>query len=199
MSLTHHLPGQTPIDDWSGLKVKGITLLSELNFLEAENIARATAKYLSGAPLTREDAPFDFAWALQLHREMFGNVWAWAGQLRVCDLNLGVPFPHVETALYDLFQALPYWQEVPWLRQAAMLHHRAVQIHPFNNGNGRWSRMFANIWLQLHGQPITEWPGALGGESEARGLYLEALKAADQGEYDGLVELHGRYATRAEE
>ena len=39
--------------------------------------------------------------------------------------------------------------------QAVLLHHRAVQIHPFENGNGRWSRLLANIWLKKHAHPIT--------------------------------------------
>jgi Fic family protein len=31
------------------------------------------------------------------------------------------------------------------LEQAMRIHHRTVNIHPFENGNGRWSRMLANI------------------------------------------------------
>ena len=44
------------------------------------------------------------------------------------------------------------------LDQAVFLHHRAVAIHPFPNGNGRWSRLISNIWLKLHDQPIVRWP-----------------------------------------
>ena len=72
------LPGETPIDDISGLKVKGVTTRSELNKIEAENIRKAVVKYLAAKP-SRRTAPFDLPWVLQLHREMFGDVWAWAG------------------------------------------------------------------------------------------------------------------------
>ena len=93
-------------------------------------------------------APFDFVWALQLHKEMFGQVWTWAGSTRKIDLNLGVPWQQVEIQLYDLLLRLPYWKDMPLFEQAARLHHGAVAIHPFENGNGRWSRMLANIWLK---------------------------------------------------
>jgi hypothetical protein len=49
------------------------------------------------------------------------------------------------TQLHDLACDLAYWQK-HWpdtLEQAVHLHHRAVQIHPFPNGNGRWSRLLA--------------------------------------------------------
>lgn len=78
MPLWHHVPGGTPIDDLSGLKVKGITRRKELNEVEAENIRKAVVKYFA-APPTPKVAPFDLSWALRLHREMFGDVWKWAG------------------------------------------------------------------------------------------------------------------------
>lgn len=40
---------------------------------------------------------------------------------------------------------------------AARIHHRAVQIHPFLNGNGRWSRMLVNIYLKQNGLQPTKW------------------------------------------
>ena len=144
MSLLHTVPGETPIDDLSGLKIKGLTLRSELNLHEAQNILKAAEKYFLD-PLTRKKVPFDFVWAVKLHGEMFGEVWAWAGKLRQHDLNIGVPWGQVEGRLFELFKKMEYWVELDWVDQAAMLHHEAVFIHPFTNGNGRWSRMLANI------------------------------------------------------
>ena len=75
-----------------------------------------------------------------------------------------------------------------------MLHHRAVHIHPFPNGNGRWSRMLASIWLWLHDHPPTHWPEeTLGVESVARSECLAAIRAADDGDYGPLIELHRRH------
>ncbi len=190
------IPGETPIDDLSGLKVKGIRLRKELNRLEAENILKAVELYFT-ARISRRHAPFDHGWVLQLHKEMFGDVWHWAGKLRTSDLNLGVPFQQVEGLLFDLLKDLEAWQGVPWHLQAAMLHHRAVKIHPFLNGNGRWARMLANIWLRVNGQPHTLWPEtAVGETSVLREEYLQALRAADEGDYQLLQDLHQRYAPK---
>ena len=80
------------------------------------------------------------------------------------------------------------------LEQAARLHYRAVWIHPFKNGNGRWARLLANIWLRLHGSPIVLWPDeSIGQESIIRNEYIKALKFADQGDFGPLLALHNRH------
>jgi Fic family protein len=82
------------------------------------------------------------------------------------------------------------------VERATMLHYRAVQIHPFAGGNGRWSRMLANIWLRLHKHPITRWPNELhGGASLIRKQYIAAIQLADHGDLDSLIELHRRYTS----
>jgi Fic family protein len=63
------------------------------------------------------------------------------------------------------------------------------------NGNGRWSRLLANIWLKLNKQPLTLWPeDAIGATSVIRDEYLAAVRAADGGNYASLIELHRQYA-----
>lgn len=37
------------------------------------------------------------------------------------------------------------------------LHHRMVYIHPFPNGNGRHSRIMADLLLKALGQPLFTW------------------------------------------
>ena len=190
------IPGETPIDV-SGLKVSGIKNRFQLSAVEAENIRRAIVKYLGGT-LTRRSARFDFPWMLKLHREMFGGVWKWAGHTRTIDLNIGVPWHQVPTRLHDLCEDLSYW-DTHWpdvVEQAAHLHHRAVLIHPFVNGNGRWSRLLANIWLKLKKHPLTVWPeDSIGATSLIRDDYLKAIRAADMGRYAPLIDLHRRYTT----
>jgi Fic-DOC domain mobile mystery protein B len=190
------IPGETPIDDVSGLLRSDVGTRRQLNQAEAENIAAAAAKYLVGR-LTDKEAPFTFDWVFELHREMFGTVWAWAGKPRSHDLNIGCPFYDVEARVLDLVRTLPYLGKgdpYPLVADAALLHHRAVSIHPFINGNGRWSRMLANIWLRTHGAKPTEWPGPdIGEVSPIRTAYLEALQAADRGDLSRLTELHRRY------
>ena len=90
MTLWHTLPGETPIEDISGLKIKGISRRDELNIYEARNVLKAVEKYLLGRRPTVKKAPFDFSWVLRLHREMFGDVWKWAGKVRTNRTNIGV-------------------------------------------------------------------------------------------------------------
>jgi Fic-DOC domain mobile mystery protein B len=194
--MTHWnpIPGETPIDP-SGLKVKGVITRAELNEAEAANVRKAIVKYLSRKP-TRRMAPFDLRWGKRLHAEMFGDVWKWAGVFRVGDTNIGVSHPHIETQLYNLLHDLLAWGEHgrSLQDQAVLLHHRAVQIHPFPNGNGRWSRLLSNIWLKRNGEPIVRSPEeVIGTVSKHRAEYIAAIRQADRVEYASLQELHRRF------
>ena len=186
-------PGETPIDDVSELKVS-VGTRGELNHLEAANILTATIKHLGRVP-TAAEAPFDFGWLRQVHRDMFGQVWGWAGRLRRHDVNIGVPWPQVETRLYDLCERLPYWSAMPAVEAAALLHWELVVIHPFHNGNGRWSRLVSNVRLLMTAGRVVVWPSDVERvESPVRGEYLAALKQADAGRFEPLNELHERFA-----
>lgn len=186
------IPGETPIDP-SGLIDKRVRNRRQLNEAEGRNIAEAIFRYLIGTP-TVAMAPFDLDWSLKLHAEMFGNVWSWAGVPRRADLNLGVAWLQIETLLHNLLQNLRHWNQFTLIEQAARLHHGAVSIHPFLNGNGRWSRMLANIWLKIHGSPPTYWPEESVGEASViRDEYLAAIRAADAMDFSRLISLHERY------
>lgn len=130
---------------------------------------------------------------------MFGRVWTWAGRKRTVPLNLGVPPYRIDLDLQTLLDDLKYWEQhstIPVAQQAAHLHHRAVAIHPFMNGNGRWSRLLANIWLAQHDQGVIVWPeDVIGGASVVRSEYLEAIRSADAGDILPLVHLQERYAS----
>ncbi len=191
------LPGQTPLDDISGLRRKSIRTQAELNVAEAENIRRPLMKYIAAKPPKRS-AKFDVSWARRLHKEMFGDVWSWAGDFRTCGLNIGSEPHDIAIDLHRLLDDLRDWPtfKMPLFEQAVRLHHRAVQIHPFLNGNGRWSRLLANIWLRLHDGAVVEWPETtIGAASTIRGDYLVAIRAADEGDYDRLMTLHERYSS----
>ena len=187
--------GETPIDP-SGLKLKGsVTNRKELAAVEARNINRAFLKYLAAKP-HRRSAPFDYQWFLQLHEEMFGDVWEWAGIVRTRNPNLGIPHHQIREKLSALVGDLRSWSEFDHTleTQAVWLHHLAVRVHPFENGNGRWARLLSNIWLKLHDAPIVSWPDEVLGESSpVRDEYLDAIRAADGGKYEGLTELHRRF------
>jgi Fic-DOC domain mobile mystery protein B len=187
--------GESPIDP-SGLRNRGaIRNRRELAAAEARGIHRAMVKYLAARP-SRRSAPFTFEWFLKLHREMFGEVWTWAGILRTHDLNLGVTHALIREQLAALVADLHSWTGFGHALedQAVWLHHRAVSIHPFENGNGRWSRLLANIWLRRHERPIILWPDRLLGPTSAvRGDYIDAMRAGDHGNFGPLGRFHDRF------
>jgi Fic-DOC domain mobile mystery protein B len=186
-------PGETPIDDFSGLKVRGISTLHELHFHEAANIANAIVDYLRQGK--RKHINFGLESAKSLHKDMFCDVWDWAGTFHTCDLNIGCPWTQIQEKFYDLLEDVQVWDKYnhDLIEQSAWLHHRSVQIHPFLNGNGRWIRLLANIWLLEKQVGILEWPNAMGETSPVRGEYIDSLKAAGDGDYAPLVELHRRF------
>jgi Fic-DOC domain mobile mystery protein B len=68
---------------------------------------------------------------------------------------------------------------------AARFHHRLVSIHLFANGNGRHARTMTDLLLvQRLQRPRFTWgSGNLIDPGEVRRQYIDALRAADRGEY----------------
>jgi len=195
---TKSMDGATPLGDVSGLLLpslpKGqVYSLTDIYIKEAENVAVATIKYLS-APPTLTEAPFDYHWLLELHNEMFGNVWNWAGKTRQVELSIGIKAYLVSTELKNLVDDIAYWHKhktYDYYELSARIHHRAVQIHPFKNGNGRWSRMLANIYLRQNGlMPIKWQEDLLSKENPKRNQYIIAVKKADNGDYNDWIAMH---------
>jgi Fic-DOC domain mobile mystery protein B len=187
----------TPFDG-SGLKIKTIKTRRQLNEAEFESILRVTEKYLLSKP-SHKLAPFTFGWLLDLHREMLGSIWSWAGEIRTTQKNIGVS-PNIVPAELGVIaiESEKRHSETGELviATAAEFHHRAVWVHPFEDGNGRWARLLANIWLMQHDQPVTIWPTTdlRDNESPIRGEYIAAMKQADLRNYGPLIDLHKKFS-----
>jgi Fic-DOC domain mobile mystery protein B len=184
--------GATPILDCSGLIPIWVHHCSDLNRVEAENIMKAQRKFLRGAI----DPPqnwFRVDELQNIHREMFKNVWEWAGKYRKSMTSIGIKPNLIPIQLGEFCLEVLSWFQYPteltFVEMAARVHHRLVSIHPFENGNGRFSRLIADRFLLacrcLH--PI--WPAQLNREGVARKDYIQTLKSADQGDYVPLIEL----------
>ncbi|MCE2813121.1 MAG: mobile mystery protein B [Planctomycetaceae bacterium] len=191
----------TPFDG-SGLKIKSIKTRRQLNEAEFESILRVTKKYLMSKP-SQKLAPFTFGWLLELHREMLGSIWSWAGEIRTTQKNIGVSANIVTAELGVIaIESEKRHSETGDLviATAAEFHHRAVWVHPFEDGNGRWARLLANIWLMQHDQPVIIWPASdlRDTESPIRGEYIAAMKHADLRNYGPLIDLHKRFSDSQE-
>ncbi|HXV27759.1 MAG TPA: mobile mystery protein B [bacterium] len=189
------VPGATPPDDFSGLKTKYVKTQAQLNLAEFENINRVLPKYFL-APLTGNKAKFNYEWFLKLHREMFDDVWEWAGEIRKTGLTIGIEPKKIGAELHRLTAELHQWEKerVDLFEIAVRLHHRLVWIHPFYGGNGRWARFAANIYLRKKNQRLVFWPeDQMTVESGLRVEYIEALREADHDDFTHLIRLHKQY------
>lgn len=180
----------TPLspEDKRGLIPSYISTRAELNREEQRNILEAVV-WASGR--TREIISVE---AIQnLHKRMFNKVWEWAGEFsQVHDRAIGVQPYMIGPDLRQLTGDVKYWiehQSYSADEISVRFHHRLVQIHPFPNGNGRCSRLAADILIQnLEGEKFSWGRGDLRSANDVRRTYINALRQADQYDFAALLE-----------
>ncbi|MCJ7554461.1 MAG: mobile mystery protein B [Ignavibacteriaceae bacterium] len=185
--------GQTPLDEdeKEDLLIPTITTRGELDEFEQLGVEKAnewllTKKFSVNKILTEE-------FVKDLHKRMFDDVWKWAGEFRKTDKNIGVDKFMIGIELKNLLDDCTYWIEKKVFSEdeiAVRLSHRMVLIHPFANGNGRHSRLIADVLITKGlGKSYFTWGSVnLAKEGQARAKYLAALREADQNDYKPLIE-----------
>lgn len=198
MALTGaHAQGATPLteEDVEGLRIPSVQTHGELNEAEAANIVRGQEWALRSRSARLPEMLSD-EFMQRLHREMFGEVWTWAGEYRHTNPNLGVPYQQIREHLRTVYDDARTWFEHDTYSPeefAVRLHYRIVTVHPFRNGNGRHARLVAHIALVRHfrQQPLPWGDSPLRAGDESRRLYIAALIAADRHDFGPLL----RFAT----
>ena len=187
-----HQSGQTPLDPEQirGLKIKTIATQEQLNEFEQANINEALI-WLNSKRKIKSVLATDFI--IQVHQRMFGLVWNWAGQFRRNETNLGVDWTKISVELQQLVDDANFWVTYKtYLPEeiAIRFKHRLVSIHCFPNGNGRHSRLMADLINQhIFGSAKFSWGrSSLVEPSAQRDTYLKSLKLADKGDYTELME-----------
>lgn len=179
----------TPLtnDERVGLIPSWVTFRHELNEVEQANIARG-AQW--GLRQRRRDL-LDEKFVRDLHKRMFGDIWAWAGSYRHTERNIGVPAWRIAIDLRDLIDDARLWVEQAVYdpdELAVRFHHRLVAIHPFPNGNGRHARLMADLLVARLGGAAFTWGGvSLASAGEVRSRYVEALRLADRHDVAALI------------
>jgi Fic-DOC domain mobile mystery protein B len=178
----------TPLtaEEKSGLIPSYITLRRELNEAEQINVARAEQWAFS-----RKREVLDEHYLRRLHKQMFRDVWSWAGEFRTSERNIGVEPWRIATELRELLENLRYWiahQTYPIDEIVARFHHKLVWIHCFANGNGRHGRLAADLLLVSLSQSRFTWGRhGLVNAGETRRGYMAALRAADNRDIQPLL------------
>ncbi|PUZ24447.1 mobile mystery protein B [Chitinophaga costaii] len=184
--------GQTPLDEdeKEGLKIATIATRGELDEFEQQNIEQAILWTLKRK--FKQEAIFTEDFVRNVHKRMYGDIWAWAGDFRKTNKNIGVDKWQIPTDLHHLLADAKYWTEhntYPPDEIAIRFKHRIVCIHCFPNGNGRHSRLMADIIIEkMFGLTVFTWGAAnLVKLGDQRKKYLKALKAADSGDMAPLI------------
>jgi len=202
MGLKHeYIDGQTPLDEAekAGLRIRSIATHGELNEFEQQNIEQAV-QWVMGRSF-KPDSVFTEVFIRQLHKRMYGEVWAWVGEFRKSDKHIGIDKWQIPTALQYLLDDARFWHANNFYapdEMALRFNHRLVSIHCFANGNGRHSRLMADIIIEkIYKLPTFSWGTnlslskdvpSLSSENDMRTAYLKAVKAADQGDYSLLLQ-----------
>jgi Fic-DOC domain mobile mystery protein B len=189
-------PDTTPLaeQEQHGLLLPVLTR-AELNLVEAENIGRAMGWLFHRSRRLQPESVAREGWLKSLHKRMYGDVWAWAGQYRTTDRNLGVPYWQIRLDMRDVQADVHAWLEdrgpsrFTYDECAIRFGYRLVVIHPFPNGNGRWSRLASDALAMALGEARFSWGGAsLTGQGTVRRRYIDALQVADRdGDFTPLI------------
>lgn len=193
-------PGSTPLtpDDLAGLLPTWLATQRDLNQAEQANIERAVRWAFTGRrPVKGVGDLLTVTFSAELHKRMFGDVWRWAGQHRKVQTNIGVDAHLISPSMKQTFDDARFWTEhrtYPVEEIAVRLHHRLVAIHPYPNGNGRQTRMLADVYLDVLGEHRLSWGGGgdLIQQTNQRDEYLAALRSADAHDIAPLLQ----FATR---
>jgi Fic-DOC domain mobile mystery protein B len=182
--------GATPLelDEIKGLIPTHITTKGELDALELENIARASAWMIT----IKSDKILNTDFICRLHKKMFGDVWKWAGKYRKTEKNIGIRYVDIPVEVHKLCDDAAGWLEFdayPPDEFAVRFHHRLVFIHPFSNGNGRHARLIADLILEkiFNKEPFSWGKVNLAKTGDVRAMYIKALKKADNYDYESLL------------
>jgi len=194
MGLTHtYTYGQTPLDDdeKEGLKSVSVNTRWELDQLEQLNIEKAIEwtihRHLS------EDRILSEKFIKGMHKRMLGDVWEWSGSFRRTNKNLGVDWTRIGVELKMLLYDSRYWIRNETYNPheiAIRFKHRLVKIHCFPNGNGRHSRLMADILIEkVFKKEAFSWQRSnMVKPDETRREYILAIQQADQGDINPLLQ-----------
>ncbi len=166
----------------------GIRSLEDINELELGLLAQLYEEVLLNSFPDRQLSVADLK---HWHRLWLGNVYPWAGQTR--SVNLGKSgFMFASTAqisrLLDDFEnrCLAPWTPCHRLspedlvRAIAVTHVEFILIHPFREGNGRLSRLLADVMAVQAGQEPLDYSAWESGKSD----YIAAIHAGMASNYD---------------
>ena len=189
----NYIEGQTPVDEdeKQGLRIPSITTREELDEFEQLNIEKAVEWTMRRK--FNQDFIITEQFVKELHFRMYEDVWKWAGKFRTTNKNIGVDWQYISVSLKQLLDDCKFWIKHETYSEdeiAVRFSHRIVSIHCFPNGNGRHSRLIADVIISnILNRPVFSWGSdALVRQGEVRKGYITAIQEADRGNIVPLLE-----------
>lgn len=159
-------PGTSLLRNRLGLKDEQILEHAEL---ELSELAADSIEF--GQP------PYDLQYLSNIHRQLFSDIYDWAGQLRTIDISKGntlfCTVSRIEPEAERLFKSLANANWFQGLDRASLIIAGAEMfgdlnmIHPFRDGNGRAQRILfehliinAGFQIDWWGVDIDQWAQA---------------------------------------
>jgi cell filamentation protein len=173
----------------------GATTLPALR--DAENdLVEARVIELREAPDLLGDRSYDLAYLRVIHRQLFQDVYDWAGDVRTVGIEKGdesfcppgsisQPMDHVAAEIYRLEQ-LKAVTEADLARTVAYLYDYTNFAHPFREGNGRSTREFFDLLLSERGAGL-DW-----NKTELAELHGACHAARAQSDLAGLIAMFAK-------
>jgi Fic-DOC domain mobile mystery protein B len=187
--------GQTPLDpdEKDGLLIPTVTTRAELDEIEQRNIEDAIRWTIERRKRFTAKEILAEQFINELHKRMFGEVWQWAGSFRNSNKNIGVDKYQISVDLRALLDDCRFWIQHKTFADdeiAVRFKHRIVSIHCYANGNGRHSRLMADVIIEkIFGKPVFTWGSRdLIQSGTFRTVYLSALRKADNGNIAPLIQ-----------
>jgi len=172
--------GETPIDESIrfDLVPDHLSGMTDLYELEKVNIA-------FGIEWSKSNGKnhFDSLNWIELHKHMLRDVWKFAGVVRTTELNNPdfLKSFKVRPALKELQDNFIFWIQNKTFNEReliARVHERLLTIHPFKDGNGRWSRLLINMICEKEKLEIPSWGIEITSDEKRRNQYIDAVKKA---------------------
>lgn len=155
--------------------------------------------------IAKNKEPLSIELIKKIHKECFGDILQnFAGIFRTIQVEYsgkeGPHFSKVHEMVQNLISDVEHGMKQLSAKASdayitdmtgllASFQHRFVVIHPFVDYNGRMSRMFTNYILMREELPTIEIPVTT---NPLRKKYIQALRKADEGNYQALQDIMGK-------
>ena len=145
-------------------------LKNRLNIEDDEALSEAEREIteLAAEDIEFEPPPYDLATLQRIHRQLFADIYDWAGDIRTVDVSMGDTrfcttqriVPEAEK-LFDQLAGKGWFEGLPrhvFIDALSELYGELNMVHPFREGNGRALRLLFEFIIVNAGYEIS-WSG----------------------------------------